>query len=333
MSSSSSPMVRLCVRSIALAALSLLLVSPAHAEEQGAGSSFDAGRASFSVRTGGEVNPYRILAVCAMPGEGVNIEVVESAVAGVVVASAGEGDLLTSRPGRWVWTAPRMAGIYPVELGRQDTGEAMTLNMLVLVPASSVSNCKLNGYRIGSYPGTAWNGLAVYRPPRGFIEVTEANSDTPVSPHFTLGQFLSKQQSGYPKYVVLRERLLLKLELVLEHVNAAGIRADSLHIMSGYRTPYYNHSIGNVDHSRHLWGGAADIFVDDHPEDGVMDDLNADGVCDVKDARVLYEIIDGLYGKSFYQRLLGGLGHYRRSAGHGPFVHVDVRGFRARWGD
>ena len=326
-------MVRLCVRSIALIALSLPLISPAHAEGQGAGSSFDAGRASFSVRAGGEVNPYRILAVCAMPGEGVNIEVVESAAAAVVVASAGEGDLLTSRPGRWVWTAPGKAGLYPIRLSRQDTGEVMTLNMLVLVPASSVRDGYLNGYRIGSYPGTAWKGLAVYRPPRGFIEVTEANLDTPVSPHFTLGQFLCKQQSGHPKYLVLRERLLLKLELVLEHLNGAGIRADSFHVMSGYRTPYYNHEIGNVSHSRHLWGGAADIFVDEDPEDGVMDDLNADGVCDVKDARVLYEIVDGLYGKPFYERLLGGLGQYRRNANHGPFAHVDVRGFRARWGD
>jgi hypothetical protein len=201
------------------------------------------------------------------------------------------------------------------------------------VPASSVRDGYLNGYRIGSYPGTAWKGLAVYRPPRGFIEVTEENRDTPVSPHFTLGQFLCKQQSGYPKYMVLRGRLLLKLELVLEHTNAAGMRADSFHIMSGYRTPHYNHSIGNVGYSRHLWGGAADIFVDDHPEDGVMDDLNADGVFDVKDAGVLYEIVDGLYGKPFYKRFLGGLGQYRRNANHGPFVHVDVRGFRARWGD
>jgi uncharacterized protein YcbK (DUF882 family) len=103
--------------------------------------------------------------------------------------------------------------------------------------------------------------------------------------------------------------------------------------MSGYRTPYYNKLIGNVKYSRHLWGGAADIFIDEHPEDGMMDDLNGDGRIDCHDAAVLYDIIDQMYGKPWYERFLGGLGRYEKTNSHGPFVHVDVRGFRARWGN
>ena len=51
----------------------------------------------------------------------------------------------------------------------------------------------LNGYRIGSYPAQALRGLAIYRPPVGFVEVTRENENTFVSPHFQLKQFLCKR--------------------------------------------------------------------------------------------------------------------------------------------
>jgi len=30
--------------------------------------------------------------------------------------------------------------------------------------------------------------------------------------------------------------------------------------------------------------------------------------------------------------LIGGVGIYHATSAHGPFVHIDVRGTRARWG-
>jgi len=36
--------------------------------------------------------------------------------------------------------------------------------------------------------------------------------------------------------------------------------------------------------------------------------------------------------KSWYQPFEGGLGLYKANAAPGPFVHVDVRGYPARWG-
>ena len=47
----------------------------------------------------------------------------------------------------------------------------------------------------------------------------------------------------------------------------------------------------------------------------------------------LYDLIDKLYGEHSYKPFAGGLGRYKTTSAHGPFVHVDVRGFRARWGD
>jgi hypothetical protein len=88
-----------------------------------------------------------------------------------------------------------------------------------------------------------------------------------------------------------------------------------------------------VKYSRHIYGGAADIFLDENPKDKMMDDLNQDGKSDYKDAAIIYEIIDELYGKPYYVKFLGGLARYKKTANHGPFVHLDVRGRRARWGD
>ena len=80
---------------------------------------------------------------------------------------------------------------------------------------------------------------------------------------------------------MLKERLPLKLEAVLERVNALGFKADTLHVMSAYRTPYYNHAIGDVKYSMHQWGSAADIYIDPHKKNR-MEDLNRDGRVDIQ---------------------------------------------------
>ena len=130
-----------------------------------------------------------------------------------------------------------------------------------MVPFEISEHQKLNGYRIGQYKQKPLKNNPVYKPPTAFVEVTPQNRDERVSPHFTLGQFISKQASAYPKYLALRERLLLKLEMILEAVKEQGIQVSTLHVMSGFRTPFYNKAIGNpTQYSRHLYGDAADIF-------------------------------------------------------------------------
>jgi len=320
---------------VALVVAILLSVVGAFAAEGGADgrSVLRSGRLSFSLEVEGEVCPYDVLGIYVMPGESVRVRVLGDHGSDGFDVSAGDGLLERISELAWSWTAPRDPGLRTLSVYRRSTGESARLNVFVMVPATNLRGGVLNGYRIGDYPAKPWKGLPLYNPPKGFIEVTEENVSTPVSPHFTIGQFLCKQDGGYPKYLVLRERLVLKLELILDHVNDAGFRCGSFVIMSGYRTPSYNRAIGNVKYSRHLWGGAADIFIDEQPRDGVMDDLDGDGKTDLGDAAVLYELIDDLYGRPFYERFLGGLGRYRRTRSHDPFVHVDVRGFRARWGD
>jgi hypothetical protein len=315
---------------VAVVVLSAVLLTVFNAPRADA---FTPEKAGFSVKFKHETSPYRVLGIFVMPGEVLPVEAAPAADDEEYALSASAGEIVRLAPDRWKWTAPREAGLYSITIRPPSGADSITLNAFVMVPYEELEGEYLNGYRIGKYPTIALKQLPIYRPPDGFIELTPENEVTLVAPHFRLKQFICKQESGYPKYLVLKERLLLKLELILEKANEKGYGSETFHVMSGYRTPYYNKVIGNVKYSRHLWGGAADIYIDENPPDGMMDDLNKDGKHDYRDAAILYDIIDEMYGKPWYELFVGGLGRYKRTRSHGPFVHVDVRGFRARWGD
>jgi hypothetical protein len=287
------------------------------------------GRASFSVTFKQQVNPYPVLGLFVMPGEQVPLQVLADSARSYTIA-AGGGHIEPLAGARWVWTAPEEKGLYPIMLRDSVTDDAVIFNAFVLVPAPPGTT--LNGFRIGRYPSRPLRGDPHYATPRGFVEVTEENQGTLVAPHFALGQFVSKQPGGYPKYIVLQEQLLLELESLLEQARRRGIAASTFRIMSGYRTPYYNRRIGNeTSYSRHVYGDAADIYVDEDG-DGRMDDLDRDGRVTLGDARVLARVVESLSDRWGDDRFEGGLGFYGATRSHGPFVHVDTRGWRARWG-
>ena len=77
-----------------------------------------------------------------------------------------------------------------------------------------------------------------------------------------------------------------------------------IHIDSGYRSPGTNESVGGVSHSQHIMGNAADISVEG------------------MDTWQLYVAADQLLAFRH-----GGVGIYPGE----NFIHVDVRGERARW--
>ena len=289
-------------------------------------------RAGFTVRVRDDVCPYRVLGVYVLPGESLPVQVVGPEPGEEFALTAGPGKVRRTGHARWTWRAPEQPGLYSVRIERTEPSGAIRLNVFVMIPYDQLEGANLHGYRIGTYPSTVFRNLEVYRPPRGFIEVTPENEATQLSPHFRLGQFVCKQAGGYPRYVVLRERLLLKLEHLLKVANRQGYPCEGFFIMSGYRTPHYNASIGNVKHSRHQWGDAVDIFIDEAPQDGVMDDLNGDGQLNEGDSAELYDLVERLHDMGEYRPFRGGLGHYGSTASHGPFVHVDTRGFEARWG-
>lgn len=191
----------------------------------------------------------------------------------------------------------------------------------------------LNGYRLGYWPQEKGRLRSeAYRNPEGFIEVTPENEDTRVSEHFRLRDFLSHDQKDvWPKYVVLREPLLDKLELVIQDLNEHGVNAEGMRIRSGFRTPAHNFAVrseGSARDSRHQFGDAADVFIDQQGN-GKMSDLNGDGKVNFADVKMILDAVDRVEAR--YPELVGGTGLYAYSGRSGPFAHIDVRGTKALW--
>ena len=297
----------------------------------GAADTFDNRTASFALTFHDETSAYRDTAVIAMPGAAVNFNTI-GGPPGDYAATTDDGTLVQQSMHQWRWTAPNRPGTYQITFAGPGKKDTIAVHAFVMVPATEVKNGMLNGYRIGEYPATPLKGNPLYLPPPGFIELTKDNQDTKVSPHFTLKQFLCKEDTSraWPKYVLIKERLPLKLEAVLERVNAMGVRVDTLHVMSAFRTPFYNHAIGDVKYSMHQWGSAADVYVDPLKKDR-MADLNHDGQVDIRDSKFLYDEIERMLATKELARFQGGMGYYPANPAHPPFVHVDVRGTAARW--
>ncbi len=273
--------------------------------------------------------PYDTGAVFVMPHEKIPIAVTAPASRLFSVA-APNGALLATGPNRWTWDAPREPGRYSLEVKNPAGKKVFDFNAFVMVPATTVRDGSLNGFQIGSYPATQPGGKPSYISPKGFIEVTRDNEDTKVSPNFRLKQFLTKQKSGHPKYMVLEERLIYLLEAIGRQLEARGWNAGDIFIMSGYRTPYYNKLIDDTQWSMHQWGRAADIFLDKN-KDGNMDDFNSDNVVDRSDAAALADMVEKLSKTPELGDFIGGIGIYSATPAHPPFVHVDTRPWRARW--
>ena len=221
----------------------------------------------------------------------------------------------------------------PVSVAARDTAPTRPLAFIRLLPFSTKQGARIGRYAIGFWPGERGRNMSpAYRNPDGFIEVTPENQATQISEHFRLRDFLTHdQQSVWPKYLVLRTELVDKLELVIEELRRSGHPVRRVTVMSGFRTPQYNGpgGEGRSGLSRHMYGDAADVFVD-NDGDGNMDDLNRDGRIDHRDARVILDAAERV--ERAHPELAGGVGVYRGNGAHGPFAHVDVRGWRARWG-
>lgn len=120
---------------------------------------------------------------------------------------------------------------------------------------------------------------------------TEANRQ--LSPHFQVYEFACTDGS---RPVFVSQTLVDILENIRVHFGAP------LHINSGYRTVSYNASVeGSSPKSQHLYGLAADIWVEGHTPAQV------------------YAYAATLLGHH------GGLGIYN------TFVHIDVRAVKSRW--
>lgn len=260
---------------------------------------------------------------------------------GSIVTGAPEGAAAVLKTGEQTSTSPEFAapekpGLYKLAVQiNEATREVQDLNVATLVPFSEKRGGRIGPYFLGNWPFEHAKATlkANYGAPAGFIEVTPENANTQVSDHFRLRDFLTKDQPNvWPKYILLSPKLLDKLELTIGELEAMGHPVRRVTVMSGFRTPNYNvhggNTAGRANLSRHMYGDASDIFID-NDGNGSMDDLNHDGRVDARDAEVVLAAAERVERNN--PSLVGGVGVYSASAGHGPFTHIDVRGYRARW--
>lgn len=272
----------------------------------------------------GESGALRV--IIQEPGD-TSLAAVDSLPSGVELAygdSARAARSLPAQPGIWN-VLLRMRGA---------VRQVPQLMVITQVPMSEKRDGRIGRFRIGNWPfENRPPSKPIYATPRGMIEVTPQNQDVYLSEHIQLRDFITKgQDSVWPKYVVVQPRILDKIELTLQELEAMGHPVENIFAVSGFRTPSYNAGGGNTSGrgqlSRHMYGDAMDIAVD-NDRNALMDDLNGDGRITLADARIIGQAVDRVERK--YPHLVGGMHYYPPTGGHRGMVHIDTRGYRARW--
>jgi hypothetical protein len=240
------------------------------------------------------------------------------------------------RPGDRVGDLP---GAWNVLLRvRDEVRRVADLTVLTPVPITAIEGGRIGSYLVGEWPGRGARAShlrgAEYDAPRGLVAVTQENMSLPISRHLVLGDFITKGQEGvWPKYVVISPRVLDKLELTLQELGRMGYPVENVGVISAFRTPHYNAhggaTAGRGAVSRHMYGDAIDFYID-NTRSGGMDDLNGDGRVDLADLRLVVEAAERVERR--YPQYEGGIGVYPpRPGAHSGFIHIDTRGYRARW--
>jgi hypothetical protein len=258
--------------------------------------------------------------------------------------------------GTWTQTgrAPQQPGLY--QLVWYDTPEqtGQTLQVLVLGRGEHNSSggkttVKVNGQSIGQYLDPSKSPVKrvrenpnLYAPPQFFTTI-EGLENLKLGPDFVLGDLIAfKDYYGSDgKKVYTTERhtnvlpprpeLIDKLVKLRQRLREKGVKVTRFWITSGFRTPDYNRRIGGAAYSRHCFGDAVDLAID---EDGDhhMDDLNGDGRLDRKDGIVIGDACRELEAEGSV--VPGGIGVYEWAGEESvrSHVHIDCRGFPSRWG-
>jgi uncharacterized protein YcbK (DUF882 family) len=221
--------------------------------------------------------------------------------------------------------APRTPGFYTLRVTHQQA-ESSILQVIVKTPIDTSETASLNNFQINKYP-PAYKELIQYSPPKGLIEISQKEEALYLSDSVQIKNILCKQPSSYPKYLLVTTEGLNMLTRLRDYINSQGIIFKRFSFISGYRTPFYNMTIGNGTHSRHQYGDAFDLFID-VDNDNKMDDITGDGKQDKSDVDYLYRLFVAFLE---YDGRHGGVGKYYPTSRHGGFVHIDNRGFTARW--
>ena len=268
------------------------------------------------------------------------------------------------QPGGMQWQAPPVPGSYKLSallveeatysrlapeeknLNERNIVGSFVFNFIVMQAFDKDSNGVIEGYPIGLYPNEndakvrepVLSHREAYRPPKYFIKVTPENASTPISRHFTLGDFSPASENGKTHFIALDPSLVKRLEDLLDALKEAGIKVSSFKILRGFIPPngvelMRRKGIEIAQFSRTIYGDSC-IFIIDENGDGMMDDITGDGNVDQADFEVVAELVMAIEDKT---RLFGGLGFSSTFKDPGfkdtPNFQIDTRGWRVRWSD
>ena len=114
-------------------------------------------------------------------------------------------------------------------------------------------------------------------------------------------------------YWLLDKRILYKVIELQDELEKMGHNRNAMFLRSGHRHPRRNDEVGGATKSQHLSGKAVDISVQD---------INRDGKYTEADKKIVLDLAENKIIKNS-----GGVGLYPGTRA----VHLDIRGYRARW--
>ncbi|MEM6723537.1 MAG: D-Ala-D-Ala carboxypeptidase family metallohydrolase [Bacteroidota bacterium] len=112
---------------------------------------------------------------------------------------------------------------------------------------------------------------------------------------------------------MIDEKLLFAIQELQAELTAKDHDPKAFTIRSGHRHPKRNEEVKGAKVSRHIKGQAVDLIIGD---------INQDGQYTPEDKQIVLDIVNKKVIGNF-----GGVGRYPGTR----TVHIDVRGFRARW--
>lgn len=251
---------------------------------------------------------------------------------------------------------PRQSGLYPLLWNSGINGEsANVLKVLVLHraerrPSDRLTVVRVLNQEVGTYGDPRESKIekiqqyaSGYQPPEYFAVLEPETLQLRVGRNLELGQLVAfidrRGTDGKKIYTTTRHTNVLppsktlcdKLSLLMERLQAQGVKVTRFWITSGFRTPTYNRSIGGAAFSRHCYGDAVDLVIDENG-DRRMDDLNHDGRIDKLDGLLIAKVCQSMEREGAV--VVGGIGVYEWSADDSvrSHVHIDCRGYPARWG-
>ena len=276
------------------------------------------GPPAYGLSVNGDPLASCMCAFTARPGSRVTVSCSDS-LSWSILDAQGEGTGFS-------FTLPRSHGIYT--LTGRGADAAQDWAVIVPVESSRMRTTSLNSYPMGFFGGV--ESVTRETLPEDFIELYGTTFNTRLSTHFDIGDFLCTLRGEWPQYMALDLELVNKLEALLALVATHYPEARSVHIISGFRTPAYNSAIGNeTDTSMHIYGKAADVWIEGWPANNLMDDIDRNKRIDVYDGEYLVVLARTLEAGG--EVSAGGASAYRWTESHGPYVHIDTRGRAARW--